>query len=109
MNGYPSIQKSLSITRHPCIPDVAVFFRNPEVIDECELDEQTKRVLLSNIKRRLTPQAVKIRSGLLQVVHGHSTLHTKPPHRRSRLDQVCCKLFMVTQPYILSPPTGGQD
>ena len=51
------------------------FFRNPEVIDECELDEQTKRVLLSNIKRRLTPQAVKIRSGLLQVVHGHSTLH----------------------------------
>lgn len=37
---------------------------NPEVVDECKLDEHTKRVLLNNIKRRLTPQAVKIRSDI---------------------------------------------
>jgi len=37
---------------------------NPEVLDECELDDKTKKVLLSNIKRRLTPQSVKIRADI---------------------------------------------
>ena len=37
--------------------------RNPEVIDECNLDDETKKILLENIKRRLTPQSVKIRAG----------------------------------------------
>ncbi|XP_014671953.1 PREDICTED: eukaryotic translation initiation factor 2 subunit 1-like [Priapulus caudatus] len=35
---------------------------DPSILDECELDEETKSVLLANIRRRLTPQAVKIRS-----------------------------------------------
>ncbi|XP_041358425.1 eukaryotic translation initiation factor 2 subunit 1-like [Gigantopelta aegis] len=34
----------------------------PEILDECQIDEETKDVLLQNIKRRLTPQAVKIRA-----------------------------------------------
>lgn len=37
---------------------------NPEVLDECELDDKTKKVLLGNIKRRLTPQSVKIRADI---------------------------------------------
>lgn len=37
---------------------------NPEILDECDLDENTRRVLISNIKRRMTPQAVKIRSDI---------------------------------------------
>jgi len=37
---------------------------NPEVLDECELDDNTKKVLLGNIKRRLTPQSVKIRADI---------------------------------------------
>ena len=41
----------------------AYIFRNPEILDECEIDENTKEVLLENIKRRLTPQSVKIRAG----------------------------------------------
>lgn len=36
----------------------------PEILDELELDEETKKVLVNNIKRRLTPQAVKIRADL---------------------------------------------
>lgn len=36
----------------------------PEILDELELDEETKKVLINNIKRRLTPQAVKIRADL---------------------------------------------
>jgi translation initiation factor 2 alpha subunit (eIF-2alpha) len=41
----------------------AQYNRNPEILDECDIDDTTKEVLLDNIKRRLTPQAVKIRAG----------------------------------------------
>uniref|UniRef100_A0A131XCT7 Eukaryotic translation initiation factor 2 subunit 1 n=1 Tax=Hyalomma excavatum TaxID=257692 RepID=A0A131XCT7_9ACAR len=34
------------------------------VLDECNIDPQTKEVLLTNIKHRLTPQAVKIRADI---------------------------------------------
>jgi len=37
---------------------------NPELLDECDIDEKTKEVLLENIKRRLTPQSVKIRADI---------------------------------------------
>lgn len=37
---------------------------NPEILDELDIDEETKSVLLQNIKRRLTPQAVKIRADI---------------------------------------------
>lgn len=37
---------------------------NPEILDECAIDEKTKEVLIENIKRRLTPQAVKIRADI---------------------------------------------
>ncbi|XP_060078780.1 eukaryotic translation initiation factor 2 subunit 1-like [Ylistrum balloti] len=37
---------------------------NPEILDECNIDDETKGVLLENIRRRLTPQAVKIRADL---------------------------------------------
>lgn len=35
---------------------------NPEILDECEVDENTKEVLLENIRRRLSPQSIKIRA-----------------------------------------------
>jgi hypothetical protein len=38
-------------------------YRNPEILNECEIDDNTREKLLGDIKRRLTPQAVKIRSG----------------------------------------------
>lgn len=37
---------------------------NPSILDECDIDDQTKSVLLDNIHRRLTPQAVKIRADI---------------------------------------------
>ena len=40
-----------------------MFYSDPSILDECNLDEKTKEVLVSNIRRRLTPQAVKIRAG----------------------------------------------
>lgn len=44
---------------------------NPEILDECDIDEQTKAVLLDNIKRKLTPQAVKIRSDIEVACYGY--------------------------------------
>ena len=34
----------------------------PDVLDQCDIDERTKAVLLEDIRKRLTPQAVKIRA-----------------------------------------------
>lgn len=41
-----------------------IHFRDPKLLDELDLDEKTKSTLLSNITRRLTPQAVKIRADI---------------------------------------------
>lgn len=37
---------------------------DPSTLAECGLDEETKEVLLNNIKRKLTSQAVKIRADI---------------------------------------------
>ncbi|KAF8793744.1 eukaryotic translation initiation factor 2 subunit 1-like [Argiope bruennichi] len=37
---------------------------DPSILDECNLDPDTKSTLLANIKRRLTPQAVRIRADI---------------------------------------------
>lgn len=41
------------------------------ILDECELDEKTLEVLIENIKRRLTPQAVKIRADVEVACYGY--------------------------------------
>lgn len=38
-------------------------FSDPSVLDECDIDPATKETLYEDIKKRLTPQAVKIRAG----------------------------------------------
>lgn len=40
------------------------FHRNPSILDECNLEENIKEVLLNNIRQRLLPQTVKIRADL---------------------------------------------
>lgn len=42
-----------------------IYFSDPSILDECGLDNETKETLLSNIRRRLTPQAVRIRAGIV--------------------------------------------
>jgi len=37
---------------------------DPSVLDECEIDDATKQKFLEDIRKRLTPQAVKIRSDI---------------------------------------------
>lgn len=38
--------------------------QDPSLLDECELDDKTKEVLLENIQQKLTQQAVKIRADI---------------------------------------------
>lgn len=45
--------------------------RDPSVLNECGLDEKTKEVLLANIKRKLTSQAVKIRADIECACYGY--------------------------------------
>lgn len=47
------------------------IFRDPSVLNECGLDEKTKDVLLANIKRKLTSQAVKIRADIECACYGY--------------------------------------
>lgn len=44
---------------------------NPEILNECEIDDITREKLLENIRRRLTPQAVKIRSDIEVACYGY--------------------------------------
>lgn len=37
-------------------------FRNPSILDACDIDEKTKEMLLQDIRHRLMPQAVKLRA-----------------------------------------------
>lgn len=46
-------------------------FRDPSILAECNLDDRTKEVLLSNIKRKLTSQAVKIRADIECACYGY--------------------------------------
>lgn len=44
---------------------------NPEILQECEIDDDTREKLLENIRRRLTPQAVKVRSDIEVACYGY--------------------------------------
>lgn len=48
------------------------FFQSePTILDECDLDEKTKEVLITNINRRMMPQAVKVRSDIEVSCYGY--------------------------------------
>ncbi|KAG8332273.1 eukaryotic translation initiation factor 2 subunit 1 [Homalodisca vitripennis] len=44
---------------------------DPSILTECGLDEKTQEVLLNNIKRKLTSQAVKIRADIEVACYGY--------------------------------------
>lgn len=49
-----------SIARHHII--WFFIFSDGHVLDDCPIDEQTKQILLENIRRYLTPSEVKCRA-----------------------------------------------
>jgi hypothetical protein len=41
------------------------IFSDENELKDCQVDENVKQILINNIRRRLTPQAVKCRAGKL--------------------------------------------
>jgi translation initiation factor 2 alpha subunit (eIF-2alpha) len=52
-----------------------MFYSSDEhELDDCPIDEDTKKILINNIRRRLTPQAVKCRAGKSLSVSSKSSI-----------------------------------
>ena len=63
-----------------------LWFRDPAILDELDLDEKTRETLLANIKRRLTPQAVKIRADIEVACYGYEGIDAVKQALRAGLD-----------------------
>jgi len=47
-----------------CFDAFKLCITNSSALDECDLDENVKKVVIDNIKRRMTPPAIKIRADI---------------------------------------------
>ena len=58
---------------HSCSPNFSssLLLSQPSILDECGLDAETKETLLTHIRRRLMPQAVKARADIEVSCYGY--------------------------------------
>ncbi|XP_074640887.1 eukaryotic translation initiation factor 2 subunit 1-like [Tubulanus polymorphus] len=83
---------------------------NPEALDECDIDAETKRILLQNIKRRLTPQAVKLRSDINVSCYGYEGIDAVKLALRKGLsfstEDIPIKINLIAPPlYVMTTQT----
>ncbi|CAH2012765.1 unnamed protein product [Acanthoscelides obtectus] len=83
---------------------------DPSILAECELDEKTKEVLLSNIKRKLTSQAVKIRADIECACYGYEGIDAVKTALKSGLllstDELPIKINLIAPPlYVMTTST----
>lgn len=83
---------------------------NPEILDECDIDDHTKKVLLTNIKRRMAPQAVKIRADLEVVCYGYEGIDAVKNALRAGLnystEDMPIKINLIAPPlYVMTTRT----
>lgn len=81
---------------------VNVNFRDPSILAECGLDEHTKEVLLNNIKRKLTSQAVKIRADVEVACYGYEGIDAVKTALKAGLalstDELPIKINLIAPP-----------
>ncbi|XP_072169860.1 eukaryotic translation initiation factor 2 subunit 1-like [Diadema setosum] len=82
----------------------------PELLNECNLDEQTHKVLLENIERKLTPQAVKIRSDIEVACYGYDGIDAVKDALTKGLDmstaEMQIKINLIAPPqYVITTQT----
>ncbi|XP_076318878.1 eukaryotic translation initiation factor 2 subunit 1-like isoform X2 [Tachypleus tridentatus] len=75
---------------------------DPSILDECELDEETKQVLLTNINQRLTPQSVKIRADIEVSCYGYEGIDAVKNALRAGID--CTTENMPIKINLIAPP-----
>lgn len=85
------------------------YFRDPSILAECGLDEHTKEVLLNNIKRKLTSQAVKIRADVEVACYGYEGIDAVKAALKAGLalstDELPIKINLIAPPlYGMSLP-----
>lgn len=78
------------------------YFRDPSILAECGLDEHTKEVLLNNIKRKLTSQAVKIRADVEVACYGYEGIDAVKTALKAGLalstDELPIKINLIAPP-----------
>jgi len=82
--------------------------QKPEILDELEdIDEHTKEVLLKDVKRRLTPQAVKVRADVEVLCYAYEGIDAVKDALRAGLalstEEVPLKINLIAPPiYVIS-------
>jgi len=83
---------------------------DPSILVECGLDEETQEVLLNNIKRKLTSQAVKIRADIEVACYGYEGIDAVKAALRSGLacstEDLPIKINLIAPPlYVMTTAT----
>lgn len=83
---------------------------DPSLLDECGLDEATRNVLLSNIKRKLTSQAVKIRADIECSCYGYEGIDAVKAALKSGLEysteELPIRINLIAPPlYVMTTST----
>ncbi|XP_060828937.1 eukaryotic translation initiation factor 2 subunit 1 [Bombus pascuorum] len=83
---------------------------DPSILAECGLDEYTKDVLLNNIKRKLTSQAVKIRADVEVACYGYEGIDAVKAALKAGLalstDELPIKINLIAPPlYVITTST----
>lgn len=82
------------------------YFRDPSILAECGLDENTQIVLLNNIKRKLTSQAVKIRADIEVACYGYEGIDAVKTALRAGL--ACSTEELPIKINLIAPPLYGK-
>ncbi|XP_058801561.1 eukaryotic translation initiation factor 2 subunit 1 [Phymastichus coffea] len=83
---------------------------DPSILAECDLDEKTKEVLLNNIQRKLTSQAVKIRADVEVACYGYEGIDAVKAALKAGLalstEELPIKINLIAPPlYVMTTST----
>ncbi|KAJ8926027.1 hypothetical protein NQ315_009882 [Exocentrus adspersus] len=83
---------------------------DPSILAECDLDDRTKEVLLGNIKRKLTSQAVKIRADIECACYGYEGIDAVKTALKAGLllstEELPIKINLIAPPlYVMTTST----
>lgn len=79
---------------------------DPALLDECGLEPEVKELLLSNIKRKLTSQAVKIRADIECACYGYEGIDAVKTALRAGLELSTEELPIKIN--LIAPPLYGE-
>lgn len=85
---------------------ILYYFRDPSILAECGLDENTQNVLLNNIKRKLTSQAVKIRADIEVACYGYEGIDAVKTALKCGL--ACSTEELPIKINLIAPPLYGK-